>query len=103
VVTASCWAAWTLHGLTPGPLLFKGPRDVVYSVFVALFGVQHHDAAAGVFRHAPVRRVLQVPKNILLSCVYDPVRHRRLRSVNNRTFDVVTIFFFGCWALCSPR
>ena len=39
-------------------------------------------------------RVLQVPKNILLSCVMALCAIGAF-GVNNRSFDVITIFFFG--------
>jgi putative tricarboxylic transport membrane protein len=47
-------------------------------------------------------RVLQVPKNILLSCVMTLCAIGAF-GVNNRTFDVITIFFFGLLGFVSTR
>jgi len=94
VVTAILLGGLTLHGLTPGPLLFKDHPDVVYSVFVALFMANIMMLLLEYFGMRVFVRVLQVPKNILLSCVMTLCAIGAF-GVNNRTFDVITIFFFG--------
>ncbi|MGI6028384.1 MAG: tripartite tricarboxylate transporter permease [Candidatus Heteroscillospira sp.] len=94
VVTAILLGGLTLHGLTPGPLLFKDHADVVYSVFVALFVSNIMMLFLEYFGMRIFVRVLQVPKNILLSCVMALCVIGAF-GVNNRAFDCVTIFFFG--------
>ena len=94
VVTAILLGGLTLHGLTPGPLLFKDHADVVYSVFVALFVANFFMLFLEYFGMRIFVRVLQVPKNILLACVMTLCVIGAF-GVNNRAFDCVTIFFFG--------
>ena len=94
VVTAILLGGLTLHGLTPGPLLFKDHPDVVYSVFVALFVANIFMLLLEYFGMRVFVRVLQVPKNILLSCVMTLCVIGAF-GVNNRAFDCITIFFFG--------
>lgn len=94
VVTAILLGGLTLHGLTPGPLLFKDHPDVVYSVFVALFIANFMMLFLEYFGMRLFVRVLKVPKNILLSCVMALCAIGSF-GVNNRSFDVITIFFFG--------
>jgi putative tricarboxylic transport membrane protein len=94
VVTAILLGGLTLHGLTPGPLLFKEHADVVYSVFVALFISNFMMLFLEYFGMRVFVRVLQVPKNILLACVMTLCVIGSF-GVNNRAFDCVTIFFFG--------
>jgi putative tricarboxylic transport membrane protein len=94
VVTAILLGGLTLHGLTPGPLLFKEHGDVVYSVFVALFVANIMMLFLEYFGMRVFVHVLKVPKNILLSCVMTLCAIGAF-GVNNRSFDVVTIFFFG--------
>ena len=94
VVTAILLGGLTLHGLTPGPLLFKDHADVVYSVFVALFISNIFMLFLEYFGMRIFVRVLQVPKNILLSCVMTLCVIGAF-GVNNRAFDCITIFFFG--------
>ena len=94
VVTAILLGGLTLHGLTPGPLLFKDHADVVYSVFVALFVSNIFMLLLEYFGMRIFVRVLQIPKHILLSCVMTLCVIGAF-GVNNRAFDCITIFFFG--------
>ena len=94
VVTAILLGGLTLHGLTPGPLLFKEHADVVYSIFVALLVSNFMMLFLEYFGMRIFVRVLQVPKNILLSCVMTLCVIGAF-GVNNRAFDCITIFFFG--------
>ena len=102
VVTAILLGGLTLHGLTPGPLLFKEDGDVVYSVFVALFISNFMMLFLEYFGMRIFVRVLKVPKNILLSCVMTLCAIGAF-GVNNRTFDVLTIFFFGLLGFVFSR
>ncbi|HIW16479.1 MAG TPA: tripartite tricarboxylate transporter permease [Firmicutes bacterium] len=92
--TAMLLGGLTLQGVAPGPLLFAEHGDVVYSIFVAVLVA---DIMMLILEFVGMRlfvRVLQVPKNILLSCVMALCAIGAF-GVNNRSFDVITIFFFG--------
>ena len=94
VVTAILLGGLALHGLSAGPMLFLNHIDLVYSVFVALFISNIIMITAEYFGMKLFVRVLQVPKNILLSlvmvmCVVGSY------GVNNRVFDCLTVFWFG--------
>ncbi|MGE4353844.1 MAG: tripartite tricarboxylate transporter permease [Oscillospiraceae bacterium] len=94
VVTALLLGGLTLHGIQPGPLLFQNSGDVVYSIFVALFIANFVMLFLEYFGLRLFVHVLSVPKHILLSCVMVLCAVGAF-GVNNRTFDVITIFFFG--------
>lgn len=94
VVTAMLLGGLTLHGVQPGPLLFQNDGPIVYSIFVALFIANIVMICLEYFGMRVFVRVLQVPKHILLSCVI-ALCAIGAYGVNNRTFDVVTVFFFG--------
>lgn len=94
VVTAIFLGGLTLHGVTAGPLLFQSHADVVYSIFVALFIANIMMLLLEYLGMRMFVHVLRIPTNLLLSCVMTLCAIGAY-GVNNRVFDVVTIFFFG--------
>jgi putative tricarboxylic transport membrane protein len=94
VVTAILLGGLMIHGLQPGPLLFRDNADVVGTIFVALFvaNVMMYIIELGLMRK--LARMIQVPKHFLLPtimmmCVIG------VFSLNNRVFDMWVLLVFG--------
>ena len=94
LATAMLLGGLTLHSFSPGPLLFVEHGDVVYSIFAALFFA---NIAMLIAMYGGLRmfvKLLKVPKYLLLPCVI-ALCVVGAYGVNNMTFDVITLFFFG--------
>lgn len=94
VVTAILLGGLMIHGLKPGPLLFRDNADVVGTIFVALFVSNFimYVMESGLMR--VFARIIQIPKHILLPmimmmCVIG------VFSLNNRVFDMWVLLIFG--------
>lgn len=92
--TALLLGGLTIHGITPGPLLFDTQAELVYGVFVICLVA---NLMMLVIEYGGIKvfaRVLMVPKYILMPiimvlCVVGAY------GLNNRLFDVWAILFFG--------
>lgn len=92
--TALLLGGLTIHGITPGPLLFDTQTELVYGVFVICLVA---NLMMLVIEYGGIKvfaRVLMVPKYILMPiimvlCVVGAY------GLNNRLFDVWAILFFG--------
>ena len=92
--TALILAGFMIHGITPGPLLFRTQGPLVYGVFAALLVA---NVMMLIVEFVGIRgfiRILSVPKNILLPivivfCVVGAYAN------NNRVFDVIAMVAFG--------
>jgi putative tricarboxylic transport membrane protein len=62
--------ALTLHGLTPGPLLFQNQADVVYGIFAAMLIASVIMLFMEFFGLRVFVKLLSIPKYILLPCVF---------------------------------
>ena len=62
--------ALTLHGLTPGPLLFQNQADVVYGIFAAMLICSVIMLFMEFFGMRIFVKLLSIPKYILLPCVF---------------------------------
>lgn len=98
--TTMLLAAFMLHGITPGPLLFQTNGNVIYAMFVILivanifmFVVQQY--GLGLFL-----KMLKIPKNILLPIVM-VLASIGAFAMNNRIFDIWAILIFAVigWAM----
>lgn len=92
--TAMLLGALTLHGLTPGPLLFKNNGDIVYGIFAALLIANIVMLIVEYFGLKVFVKLLAIPKSVLMPiiivlCVVGSF------GLNNRIFDSATIIFFG--------
>lgn len=93
-VTAMLLGALTLHGITPGPLLFKNSGVLVYGIFAAFIVAT---LMMLVVEYGGIKifiKVLEVPKYILLPvililCVVGTY------GTNHSMFDVWTTLLFG--------
>lgn len=95
--TAILLAALTLHGITPGPLVFHKSADYVYMIFVALLIANFFMLFVEYFGIRVFVKLVQIPKNYLLTlilmlCVIGAY------GQNNRIFDVYSILLFGVLA-----
>jgi len=93
-VTAILIGGLMIHGIQPGPMLFKSNPDVVYSIFVATFiaNIMMVLLMLGAIRVFIF--LLKIPKTYLLPlimalCVIGAF------AMNNRMFDIWTLFLFG--------
>lgn len=87
-------AGLTIHGITPGPLVFKNSGVFIYGLFAAVFLA---NIAFVVIESAGIKafvKLLDIPKWILYPiiiamCVIGAYAN------NNRYFDVILVFVFG--------
>ena len=92
--TALILAGFMIHGITPGPLLFRTQGPLVYGIFAALLVANVVMLLVEFLGIRLFIRILRVPKNILLPiimifCVVGAYAN------NNRIFDVLMMMIFG--------
>lgn len=92
--TALILAGFMIHGITPGPLLFREQGTLVYGIFAALIVANIMMLIVEFLGIRIFTRILTVPKNILLPvvlifCVVGAY------GTNNRVFDVFVMMIFG--------
>ena len=68
--TAMLLGALTLHGLTPGPLLFQNQAPVVYGIFAAMLIASVIMLVMEFYGLRVFVKMLSIPKYILLPCVF---------------------------------
>lgn len=92
--TALILAGFMIHGITPGPLLFRTQGPLVYGIFAALLVANVVMLLVEFLGIRLFIRILHIPKNILLPiimifCVVGAYAN------NNRVFDVLMMMIFG--------
>lgn len=92
--TALILAGFMIHGITPGPLLFRTQGPLVYGIFASLLVANLLMLIVEFVGIRAFIRILQIPKNILLPvivvfCVVGAYAN------NNRPFDVLIMMIFG--------
>lgn len=93
-VTAMMLGGFLIHGLTPGPLLFKTNADFVYGIFAACLVANVIMLIMEFFGMRIFVKLLKIPKHFLLPvilvlCVVGSY------AVNSNPFDAQSILFFG--------
>ncbi len=93
-VTAVMLAAFYVHGMRPGPMLFVQTPDLFYAVVIGGFIGAFAVLILAVSLAPLLARIVTVPKSILLPaisvlCVVGTY------AVNNSTFDIFLMIFFG--------
>jgi len=93
-VTAMLLGGFLIHGIQPGPMLFQTNGALVYSIFIALMVANVAMIAMEYYGIRLFVKLLAIPKSYLLSvvmvmCVVGAF------ALNNRMFDVYTLFAFG--------
>jgi putative tricarboxylic transport membrane protein len=93
-VTALLLGGFLIHGIQPGPLMFVTNGPLVYSIFTALAIAAFVMLAIEYFGIRLFIRILNVPKNYLLSVVLVMCIVGAF-ATNNRLFDVWTLLSLG--------
>ena len=93
-VTALLLGAFMVHGITPGPLIFQTNGELIYSIFASLIIANIFMLIVEFFGMRVFVRLLKIPKIILLPVIISICVIGSF-SLNNRIFDVLTIFIFG--------
>lgn len=92
--TAMLLAAFMLHGITPGPLLFREYGDIVYAIFAILLVVNVISFLLQLYGMKVFVKLLEVPKHLLYPIIVVLAIIGSF-GLNNRIFDVVCIFIFA--------
>jgi putative tricarboxylic transport membrane protein len=86
--------ALTLHGLTPGPLLFQNQADVVYGIFAAMLICSFIMLAMEFYGLRVFFQMLAIPKYILLPCIFVLCALGAYQLKNNIS-QVIACLLFG--------
>jgi putative tricarboxylic transport membrane protein len=102
VIDVFLMGAMQIHGIQPGPLLFQRNQDVVYTVIAACLASSLLMAVLMYLLIPLLRRVLDVPKHIvmpviLVFCVVG------VFASSNRMFDVWIMLGFGVFGFLMER
>lgn len=92
--TAMLLAAFMLHGITPGPLLFQSHGDVIYAMFAILIVANVMMFIVQLYGLPGFLKLLMIPRNILLPIVM-VLASVGAFAMNNRIFDIWSIFLFA--------
>ena len=94
-VTAMLIGGLMIHGISPGPLMFRTQTELVYSIFAALIIAHFLMLVQMLFCNKFFIKLLDVPKSILLPLIF-VVCIIGAFGTNSRMFDVWTVLIFGC-------
>ncbi len=92
--TAILLSAFMMHGVTPGPLLFRTDANLVYFMFACLVVANVLMLVFEYFGMSIFLRLMTIPKHILLPIIMVLCAIGAF-GVNNRTFDVASIIVFA--------
>ena len=92
--TAMLLAAFMLHGITPGPLLFQTHGNVIYAMFAILIIANIMMFVVQLYGLPAFLKLLMIPRNILLPIVM-VLASVGAFAMNNRIFDIWSIFLFA--------
>jgi len=93
-VTAILLGGFMIHGIQPGPLLFKTNSVLVYTIFTAMFVASFAMLILEFYGLRIFTRLLNVPKHLLLPLIFVLCVVGAF-GINSRIFDVWTIVLFG--------
>ncbi len=101
-VTAILIGAFTIHGLTPGPLLFQNSGELVYAIFASLLVANLMVILSQYFGMRFFVKFLNIPKKyliptVIVMCVVGAF------CVNNRAFDIRVLLFFSLFGFVMKR
>lgn len=92
--TAMLLAAFMLHGITPGPLLFREYGSIVYSTFAILIVANIMVLIIEMYGLKVFLKLLDIPKQFLYPVIIVLATIGAF-GLNNRLFDVLCIFVFA--------
>lgn len=93
-VTAIMLGGFLIHGIQPGPMLFRTQADLVYIIFAALIVCSILMLVIEFYGLRLFVKLLKVPKHILLPIIFVLCVVGAF-GLSSRVFDVVTILVFG--------
>lgn len=93
-VTAMLIGGLMIHGISPGPLMFRTQTNLMYSIFAALIVAHILMLVMMLLFNRIFIRVLDVPKSVLLPLIFT-VCIVGAFGANNRLFDIWTVLIFG--------
>jgi putative tricarboxylic transport membrane protein len=94
--------ALTIHGLLPGPMLFRSNPDVVYGLFVGFFVVQFIMLGMGLWGSTFFAQVLRVPTSIIATFIFFFSIVGSF-AINSNLFDVWVMLGFGILGFVMKR
>ncbi len=100
--TAVLIGALVLHGITPGPELFKNDAPLVYGLFVSLFIAYIVMFFMGFLGNQLWIKIIKAPKSILYPVIL-AIAFIGSYSVGNSMFDVWSCFGFGVFGWILRR
>lgn len=100
--TAIMMAALTLHGISPGPMLFVEHPEVVNGVYVAVFFANFVMLALGYVALKPVLGITKVPQHMVLASIFLLVCVG-IFALQNNTFDLKVMLVFGLMGLVMKK
>jgi len=97
-VTAILLGAFTMHGLTPGPLLFKNSGLLVYAIFASMILCSVIMLVLEFYGLRFFVQMLRIPKHILMPLVFVLCALGAF-GISSRVFDVFAMILFGVLGL----
>jgi putative tricarboxylic transport membrane protein len=92
--TAILVGAFMMHGLTPGPLLFRDNPALCYSIFIGLFVANLFLLLIGLGAIRISARVANLSENVLISCIF-PLLFVGAFAFKGQIFSVGMMLLFG--------
>lgn len=93
-ITAILIAGFMIHGISPGPTLFRMEKELVYSIFAAIIVANFAMLILMLTGRRLFTKVLKINKSILLPLVMAICVIGAFAN-NNRIFDVYVVLIFG--------
>lgn len=93
-VTAILLGGFTMHELTPGPLLFTEHADFVYAIFAAMVIASVIMILVEFYGLRVFLKILAVPKHVLLAVVFTLCAVGAYGN-SSRVFDIGAVLLFG--------
>lgn len=92
--TAVLIGAFMIHGLTPGPLLFRDNPAMIYSIFIGLLVANFFLALIGLGIIKIAANVANVTEPVLITCVFS-LLFVGSYVFKGQVFSITTMLFFG--------
>ena len=93
-VTAIMLGGFLIHGVQPGPMLFRTQADLIYTIFASLIVCSILMLVIEFYGLRLFVKLLRVPKHILLPVIFVLCVVGAF-GISSRVFDVWTILLFG--------
>ena len=93
-VTAILLGAFMIHGLQPGPFMFRQMPDLMYAIFASMIAASVLMILISYYGMRIFIKLLNIPKNCLLPVVFILCAVGAF-GVNNRIFDAWCLALFG--------